>query len=164
MAKDVAKKAETEEVVRREPSPIALAIIDRARATGHYGGGPVFMLQALGADTLEAATEIGEVVSVRDNLLGERLHIIDVTFLDGDDELDAQVPIFAVIDCFREMTGEQIKATCGAEHVVGVLIRACEMDWFPFDAEIVSVKLGSGKAALNLKLAPTRVDAIDGPL
>jgi len=51
------------------------------------------------------------------------------------------------------------KMSCGAGHVVGVLIRAAEMGWFPFDAELVSVGLGAGRKAINLQLAPERVQA-----
>ena len=36
--------------------------------------------------------------------------------------------------------------------------------WFPFDAEFVSESLGKGRAAINLTLAPTRVDVIGDSL
>jgi len=164
MTKDVAKRS-SEEVAPVPPlDPTVVAILDRARATGHYAGGAVFLLQALGADTLEEATDIGTVLSARDNVLGERLRILGVTFLDSDPELESPLPLFAVIDCFREMTGERVKVSCGAAHVLGVLIRACELDWFPFDAELVSVPLGKATAAINLQLAPQRVDQIVGDL
>lgn len=164
MAKDLQKRADEVLDAPRELSGPARAVIERAKATGHYGGGLSFMLQALNAPTLEEATSIGEVLSARDDVLGERLRFIDVSFLGSDDELESEVPIFAVIDCVREMTGERVKVSCGASHVVGVLIRACEMDWFPFDGELVSVGLGAGRKAINLNLAPQRVDQIEGDL
>jgi hypothetical protein len=159
-----AKRTNDEVEVPRELDPITQAIVNRAVSTGHYGGGTAFLLQALSAETIEQATTIGTVLSAKDDVLGERLRIMDVTFIDSDPDLESPIPLFAVIDCVREMSGERVKVSCGASHVLGVLIRACEMDWFPFDAELVSVGLGAGRKAINLNLAPTRVDTITEPL
>lgn len=160
MAKDLQKKSDAVLDAPRELDPAIAAIIERARATGRYGSASVFLLKALDAMTLEEATDTGTVLGARDNVLGERLRMTDVTFLDSDPELESPVPIFAVIDCFRELDGTQVKVSCGAEQVIGVLIRACEMDWFPFDAELYSVSLGKTRNAINLRLAPQRVDTI----
>lgn len=133
------------------------AIIDRANATGHYGGGNAFLLQALNADSLEEATEIGTVISGKEHL-NERIRYVGCVFMDSDPDLHSDIPIFAVCDVVREMgDGVAEKMSIGAGHVIGVLIRACELDWFPFDAELVSVDLGGGRKAINLQLAPTRV-------
>lgn len=141
-------------------TPEVQAIVDRVKATGRYVGANVFLMNALEADSLEAATEIGEVIQGQEHL-NERIRFVDVTFLDSDPELGSDVPIFAVVDVVREMgDGVVEKMSIGAGHVVGVLIRACEMGWFPFDAELVSVGLGSGRKAINLQLAPRRVEPL----
>jgi hypothetical protein len=133
-------------------------IIDRAAHTGRYGGGNAFLMQALGANTIEEATEIGTVISGKEHL-SERIRYTDVMFLDSDPDLHSDIPIFAVCTVVREMgDGVAEKMSIGAGHVVGVLIRAAELDWFPFDAELVSVDLGGGRKAINLQLAPTRVE------
>ena len=164
MAKDVAKTTNAEPAPAPELSPVVQEIGRRIMATGRYMPTAVFLMRALNADTIEEATDIGEVVSVSKYLVGERLRIIDVTFLDSDPDLESTIPWFAVFDCYRELSGERIKAECGAEHPLGVLIRACELDWFPFDAEFVPVPISATKTALNLKLAPRRVDTIETPL
>lgn len=135
------------------------AIIDRAAATGHYGGGNAFLMQALQANTIEEATEILGVISGKEHL-NERIRYVGCQFVDSDPDLHSDIPIFAVCDVVREMgDGVVEKMSIGAGHVVGVLIRACELDWFPFDAELVSVDLGGGRKAINLQLAPTRVES-----
>lgn len=140
-------------------SPDIQEVVLRAVATGRYGGGNAFMMQALNAASLEEATDIGTVVSARDHL-NERMRFIDVQFLDSDPSLESPVPIFAVATVAREMNDGVIeKLSCGAGHVLGVLIMACEKNLFPFDAELVSVDLGGGRKAINLQLAPTRVKA-----
>lgn len=160
MAKDLAKRPDGEVEAAREYSPKALVIQERAKATGYYADLNPFLLQALEADTIEAATSREGVLSGRDDVIGERLRIVGVTFLDADPTLDSALPFYAVIDCIREMTGERVKVSIGADQPTGVLLRACEQGWFPFDAELESVKLGGVKKAINLVLAPTRVDAI----
>jgi len=164
MGKAVAKNATEQTPASVELDPVVAAIIARVRATGRYGSASVFLLKALDAQSIEEATDTGQVLGAKENVLGERLRMTNVTFLDSDPELESTVPIFAVIDCFREMTGEAVKVSCGAEQVLGVLIRACEMDWFPFDAELYSVSLGKARNAINLRLAPTRVDTIESDL
>jgi hypothetical protein len=135
------------------------AVIDRASATGRYSSVNAFLAQALNADTIEAATDIGEVIQGKEHL-NERIKFLDVVFLDSDPELEGDIPIFAVCTVAREMEGGVIeKLSCGAGHVVGVLIRAAEMGWFPFDAQLVSVGLGAGRKAINLVLAPERVES-----
>jgi hypothetical protein len=134
-------------------------VIDRASATGRYSSVNVFMAQALNADSLEQATDIADVIPGSEHL-NERIRFIDVAFLDSDPELESDIPIFAVCTVAREMNGGIIeKMSIGAGHVVGVLIRAAEMEWFPFDAELVSAGLGAGRKAINLQLAPERVKA-----
>jgi hypothetical protein len=136
------------------------AVVDRASATGKYSSVNAFLAQALNADTIEQATEVGEVIQAADHL-NERIRYMDVVFLDSDPELESDIPIFAVCTVVREMgDGVQEKMTCGAGHVVGVLIRAAEKGWFPFDAELVSVGLGAGRKAINLQLSPQRVETL----
>lgn len=135
------------------------AVIDRAAATGRYSSINPFMTQALNADTIEEATEIGEVIQGGDHL-NERIRYLDVMFLDSDPELESDVPIFAVCTVIREMgDGTRERMSIGAGHVVGVLMRAAEKDWFPFDAQLVSNGLGAGRKAINLVLAPERVES-----
>lgn len=115
-------------------------------------------MQALGADTLEAATEIGQVFPAA-NYVGGRLKFVNVSFMDSDPTLDSRIPIFALVDVVRDNGDGTVELmSCGAEHVLGVLIRACEMDWFPFDGILEEVDLGSGRKAINLTLAPGRVE------
>lgn len=139
-------------------APEVEAILRRARKTGRYLTVNPFLQSALDADTLEAATQMVDVISGQEHL-NERIRFIDVTFLNSDPELGSDVPIFAVCDVAREMGDGVIeKMSIGAGQVVGVMIRAAEMDWFPFDAELVAVGLGTGKKAINLQLSPKRVD------
>jgi hypothetical protein len=132
-------------------------VMQRAENTGRYVGGSGMIMQALGAATIEEATEIGAVYPAAD-FVGSRLKFIGVTFMDSDPTLEARIPLFALADVVRDNgDGTVEKLSCGAEHVLGVLIRACELEWFPFDGVIESVDLGSGRKALNLTLAPTKV-------
>lgn len=152
-ANEVATTAPTDQVVAE--------IVARAHATGRYVGGAAFIMQALDANTLEEATEIGEVINGGDHL-NERIRFIDVQFLDSDPELEALVPLFALCKVVREMGGGTVeKLSIGAGHVLGVLIRACELDLFPFDGELVSVGLGAGRKAINLQLAPRKVAPLE---
>lgn len=145
-----------------ELSPEIAAIVHRAKATGHYVGGASFVMQALDAATLEEATDIGTVISAQEHT-GERIKFLSASFLDSDPELKSDIPLFALCDVVREMgDGVVEKMSCGAGHVLGTMIRAVEMDWFPFDGELVSVSLGAGRSAINLKLAPRKVEAWEG--
>lgn len=136
-------------------------IVDRAKRTGRYVGGASFVFQALDAATIEEATAIGAVISGREHV-GERIKFLDVSFLDSDAKLESPIPVFALASVVREAgDGVVEKMSCGAGHVLGVLIRAAEQDWFPFDGELVSVPLGGGMAALNLQLAPRKVPALE---
>jgi hypothetical protein len=131
----------------------------RAIATGHYGSGDAFLMAALDASTIEEATTITEAISGKEHL-NERIRYVDVTFLDGDPSLDSALPIFELCDVVREMgDGVAEKMSIGAAQPMGVLIRAAEQGWFPFDAELVSHDLGGGKKAINLQLAPQRVES-----
>lgn len=142
-------------------SPEVQMVVDRARRTGHYMGANAFLLNALSANTIEEATEIGEVIQGSEHL-NERIRFVGVSYLDSDPELKSDIPIFALCDVVREMgDGVQEKMSIGAGHVLGVLLRADEQGWFPFDAELVSVGLGAGKKAINLQLAPRRVEALE---
>lgn len=135
------------------------ALIARVTATGRYSSINPFLVQALTADTIEEATAIGDVIQGGEHL-NERIRYFGVTFLDSDPELDSDIPIFAVCDVVREMgDGAHERMSIGAGHVVGVLIRAAEQGWFPFDAELVAVGLGAGRKAINLQLAPTKVES-----
>lgn len=141
--------------------PIVATITARIMATGRYVGGAAFLMQALNAATIEEATNIGSVIQGAEHL-GERIRFFDVQFLDSDPELDAMVPYFAVCDVVREMgDGTHEKLSTGAGHVLGVLIAACEQGWFPFDGELVSAPIGAGKKAINLSLAPRRVEPLE---
>ena len=141
-----------------EMSPAAVEATQRAIATGRYGGGDAFLIQALNAATLEEATEIIAAISGKEHL-NERIRFDGVTFLDSDPDLDSALPIFALCDVHREMgDGTAEKLSIGASQPMGVLIRAAESGWFPFDGELVSVDLGGGRKAINLQLSPTRVD------
>lgn len=143
-------------------SPEIAAIVGRAKATGQYVGGASFVMQALDAATLEEATDIGAVISGKEHV-GERIQFRGVQFLDSDPELEGDIPLFALCDIVREAgDGVVEKMSIGAGHVLGLMIRACEMDWFPFDAELVPVPLGKGRTAINLKLAPRKVPAWEG--
>lgn len=129
----------------------------RIIATGRYVGGSAILLQALNAATLEEATNIGTLLSGKDHT-GERIRFLDVQFADSDPALDSKLPWYAIADVVIEgRDGETERLGCGAEHVVGVLLRAAELDLFPFDAYLEGKDLGGGMQALNLSLAPTRV-------
>ncbi len=127
-------------------------VIDRVAATGRYSSVNPFLVQALNADTIEAATRIDDVIQGGDHL-NEVMTYLDVTFLDSDPELESDLPIYAVCTVGRPLEGGIVqKMSVGAGHVVGVLIRATEKDWFPFDAELTSVALGAGRKAINLNV------------
>lgn len=143
-------------------SPEIAAIVGRAKETGHYVGGASFVMQALDAATLEEATNIGTVLSGKETT-DQRIKFMGASFLDSDPELEGDLPLFALCDVVLEGgDGEMVKMSIGAGHVVGMMIRAHEMGWFPFDAELVSVPLGKGKNAINLRLAPRKVEAWEG--
>lgn len=143
-------------------NPAIAEVVARAQRTGHYVGGASFVMQALDAATLEEATNIGTVLSGKE-MTGQRIKFLGASFLDSDPELDGDIPLFALCDVVPEMgDGEVVKMSIGAGHVVGLMIRAHEMGWFPFDAELVAVPLGKGKTAINLQLAPRKVEAWEG--
>lgn len=142
-------------------NPAIDEVVARAQRTGHYVGGASFVMQALDAVTIEEATNIGTVLSGKE-MTGQRLKFLGCSFLDSDPELDGDIPLFALCDVVPERgDGEVVKMSIGAGHVVGLMIRAHEMGWFPFDAELVPVPLGKGKTAINLQLAPRRVEALE---
>lgn len=134
--------------------PFMDAFMARVRATGCYVGPNAILMQALGAASLEEATNLGLTLSGKD-ATGVRMRFLGVVFADSDEALDSRLPIYAQADVVRDGgPGEVEKLQCGAEHVVGVLVRACELDLFPFEAELEGVPLGGGQVALNLVLAP----------
>lgn len=133
-------------------------VIERATATGRYSSVNPFLVQALNADTPEQATRIDEVIQGKEHL-NEVIKFLDAVFLDSDPELESDIPIYAVCTVTREMNGGVVeKMSVGAGHVIGFLIRACEKDWFPFDAELVTVGLGAGRKAINLQLVAPRAE------
>ena len=107
------------------------------------------------ADTIEEATKTGEMISGRD-AVGVRFRWLGATF--ADSELDGTLPLFAICDVIDPASGAVEKLTVGGARVTATLFRAAQMEWFPFEAALVSVDLGVGKAALNLELAPTKVE------
>ncbi len=127
-------------------------VIERATLTGRYSSVNPFLVQALNAESLDQATRIEDVIQGKEHL-GEVMTYLDCVFLDSDPEIETDIPIYAVVTVARPLEGGIVqKMSCGAGHVVGVLIRACEKAWFPFDAELVSVALGAGRKAINLQL------------
>lgn len=131
----------------------------RIEATGCYVGGNAILLQALNATSLEEATNIGTLLSGKDHT-GERIKFLSVQFADSDPELKSKLPWYAICDVVIDGgTGEVQRLGCGAEHAVGVLLRASELKLFPFDAYLEGKDLGGGMTALNMTLAPTRVDS-----
>lgn len=146
---------------QKDLDPFVAMVVKRAIGTGAYVGKGAFLAQALNAATLEEATNIGEVISGKEHR-NERIRFMDVQFLESDPELDSTIPLFALATVVREMgDGVEEKLSCGADHVLGTLIAAKEKGWFPFDAEIVGVDLGPGRQALNLRLAPRKVDTLE---
>lgn len=142
-------------------SPTTDPMIDAVRArivqTGKYVGASAILLQALNATTLEEATNIGTLLSGKDHT-DTRMKFLGVQFADSDPKLESKLPWYAICDVVIDGgTGEVQRLGCGAEHVVGVLLRAAEMGWFPFDAYLEGKDLGGGMTALNLTIAPTRV-------
>jgi hypothetical protein len=113
-----------------------------------------FIAQAMSAETLEAATETGELWSAQDNI-GVVFRFLAAHF--ADSELDGALPLFAIVDVANTDTGEVGKLSVGGARVVATLFRACEKVWFPFEASFTSVKLDGTRAALNLVIAPTKV-------
>lgn len=139
--------------------PMVEAVRARIVATGAYVGGSAILLQALNATSLEEATNIGTLLSGKDHT-DQRMKFLGVQFADSDPKLESKLPWYAICDVvFGGGTGEVHRLGCGAEHVVGVLLRAAELGWFPFDAYLEGKDLGGGMTALNLTLAPTRVDS-----
>src|SRR5690348_5565314 len=133
-------------------------VMDRVIATGRYSSVNPFLVQAMNADSLEAATRIEDVIQGKEHL-NEVMTYLDVVFLDSDPTLESDLPIYAVCTVARPLEGGIVqKMSVGAGHVVGVLIRAAEMGWFPFDAELVSVKLDGTRKAINLQVAPRQAD------
>lgn len=118
-----------------------------------YVGDGGFIAQAMQAETLEEATKNGDMISGRDSA-GIRYRWLGATFADSD--LPGTLPLFAVCDVVDVDTGAIMKMSVGGARVTATLFRACEKEWFPFEASIESVDMGSGQAALNLVLAPTQ--------
>lgn len=123
-----------------------------------YVGTGAFIAQAMQAETLEEATETGEILSGRDTA-GTRYRWLGAQFADSD--LEGALPVFAICDVIDPTSGAVAKLAVGGSRVVVTLFRACEKEWFPFDASLESVNLGAGLAALNLVLAPTQVKSTD---
>lgn len=119
-----------------------------------YVGAGAFIAQAMNAETIEEATETGDLISGRDST-GIRYRWLSAAF--ADSELDGALPLFAVCDVIDPATGAVAKLSVGGARVTATLFRACQKEWFPFDASLESVDLGPGLAALNLVLAPTQV-------
>jgi hypothetical protein len=124
------------------------------KASKWYIGDGGFIAQAMQADTLEEATKTGAMISGRDRA-GERFRFLNATFADSD--LEGIIPLFAVCDVIDPVTGSVEKLSCGGGRVVATLFRACEKEWFPFEAVFQQVDMGDGKKALNLVLAPEQV-------
>lgn len=139
--------------------PMVEGVRARIIMTGCYVGGSAILLQALNATSLEEATNIGTILSGKDHT-DQRMKFLGVQFADSDPKLESKLPWYAICDVVIDGgTGEVQRLGCGAEHVVGVLLRAAEMGWFPFDAYLEGKDLGGGMTALNLSIAPTRVDS-----
>jgi hypothetical protein len=124
------------------------------RESKWYVGDGGFVAQAMGAQTLEEATATGDLIPGRERE-GDVFRFSSATFADSD--LDGQLPFYAVCDVIDPASGQLSKWACGGARVVATLFRAAQMDWFPFDASVISVEMGAGKRALNLVLAPTPV-------
>lgn len=129
-------------------------MIEAIRNSPVYVGDGGFLAQAMEADTLEEATATGELWSAQDEI-GTVFHWLNAKFLDSD--LDGTLPFFAICDVVNTDTGEKGQLSVGGARVVATLFRACESNWFPFDASLVTVDVGTGKTALNLVVAPTKV-------
>lgn len=119
-----------------------------------YVGDGGFLAQAMTADTLADATANDDMLSARENI-GTVFTFVHATFADSD--LDGQLPLFVVADVVDQSTGAKCKLSVGGARAVATLFRACQMDWFPFDASFTAVDMGSGKAALNITPAPVKV-------
>ena len=138
-------------------NPFVQHITDRIVATGCYVGSFGILGQALTADTLEAAMNMGEMIDAEAHM-NERIRFVRCSFADSDPALGARVPYFAVCEVMLDDgTGALRKMSIGAEHVLGVLIRACEQDWFPFEGQLQSVRLDSVRTAINLVPVPAKV-------
>jgi hypothetical protein len=124
------------------------------RTSAYYVGDGGFIAQAMLADTLEEATSTEPMLSADQNT-GKPFRFLTATFADSD--LDGRLPFFAVCDVIDTTTGERGKLSCGGGRVVATLFRACQRDWFPFEATIEPVSLGAGKNALNIVPAPIKV-------
>jgi hypothetical protein len=129
-------------------------VVQQIKESKWYVGDGGFVAQAMGAQTLEEATATGDLIPGRERE-GDVFRFSSATFADSD--LDGQLPFYAVCDVIDPTTGQLAKWACGGARVVATLFRACQMDWFPFDASVISVDMGMGKRALNMVLAPTKV-------
>lgn len=129
----------------------------RLMATGAYSPGNALMVQALSADTLEEAMQVGDVISGRD-YPDMRIRFLSVLFTDSDPTLDARIPYYALLNVvLDDGTGETRRMAIGAEQPLGVFIRAVEQGWFPFEGKFEIVDLGQGKKAVNLVPVPVKV-------
>lgn len=138
------------------PSSYTDRIIAAIRNSPVYVGDGGFLAQAMEADTIEDATATDELWRGRDEI-GTVFHWLSAKFLDSDPDLDGTLPFFAICEVVNTATGEKGAMSVGGARVVATLFRACEANWFPFDASLANVDLGSGKAALNLVVAPRKV-------
>jgi hypothetical protein len=130
-------------------------VTKQIRDSKWYVGDGGFIAQAMMADTIEEATKTGAMISGRDHP-GTRYRWLNATF--ADSELDGTLPLFAICDVIDPATGAVEKLTVGGARVTATLFRACEKEWFPFEASLESVDMGAGRAALNLVLAPSKVE------
>ena len=130
-------------------------VAQQIRESPWYVGDGGFIAQAMNAETIEAATETGELWKGQAEV-GRRFRFLTAVFADSD--LDGALPFFAICDVVAEDTGEVGKLSVGGGRVVSTMFRANQKTWFPFVASLAEVDLGSGKAALNLVLAPTKVE------
>lgn len=147
-------KASPDHPAQLPPSSYIQAAISKIRSSVFYVGDGGFIAQAMGAQSLEEATETGETWSGQAHT-GQRFRFLDARFADSD--LDGRMPFFALCNVVDDKSGEKGLLTVGGGRVVATLFRAAEMGWFPFDAYLEPIALGGSKEALNLVLAPTRV-------
>lgn len=129
-------------------------VIDKIRNSPVYVGDGGFIAQAMEADTIEEATQTGELWRAQD-YLGNVFVWQTARFADSD--LDGTLPFFAICDVVNTSTGEKGQLSVGGARVIATLFRACEANWFPFDASLEEVQLSGAKAALNLVVAPAKV-------
>jgi hypothetical protein len=129
-------------------------VAEQIRASPWYVGDGGFIAQAMNAETIEAATETGELWKGQDST-GTTYRWLSAVFADSD--LEGALPFFIIADVVDTETGEVGKMTCGGARVIATMFRANQKAWFPFEASLVEVDLGGARAALNLVVAPKKV-------